>query len=526
MIRLEKEINSFNRDDLAFLCIIGFRKFVAYFDPFLPMNIIMRKAYNTIMVEGLEKTGKNLVFVVRDVYVFVGSFTYITDFVVLEDIGEFIQINKAEVVMGKPFRKITKLEYDCAKGLISFNRIFDNYTFQMPRTIPSIPRNLKIHTKGFCPPSFHFLSFIRELYKRTDGRDSRALKRKVKSSEYKAAKKKKLDEEVEEVEELRKHLQIVPNDDDDDVYTKATPLALKIITFTTTQLILLVEKRYPLTRLTLDQMLNNVILKVEEENEKAWGTRLKFSTAFHPQTDGQTERTIQILEDMLRSCALEKCRAPIYWDQVEERVIEGPKMIEATNEKVSVAKEKLKEARTRQKSYADKHRRSIEFQPGDRVFLKVSPARGVRRFGIKGKLSPRFIGPFEILDRVGEISYRLALPPQLSHVHNVFHVSLLRGNPSSNPNPSTNPNPKGRNRRRSKQRIEEFNLDEISPPIVTMADQRTMAQLLQAPTEGYEDAIVVPAITTDNFELKHGLLTLVQNKQLFGHDKEDPHDPV
>nr|GEY93036.1 integrase, catalytic region, zinc finger, CCHC-type, peptidase aspartic, catalytic [Tanacetum cinerariifolium] len=114
---------------------------------------------------------------------------------------------------------------------------------------------------------------------------------------------------------------------------------------------------------------------------------------------------------------------------VGERVIEGPEMIKVTNEKVkvAVAKEKLKEARTRQKSYADKHHRSIEFQPGDRVFLKVSPARGVRRFGIKGNLSPRFIGPFKILDRVGEVSYRLALPPQLSHVHNVFHVSLLRG---------------------------------------------------------------------------------------------------
>nr|GFA99910.1 hypothetical protein [Tanacetum cinerariifolium] len=103
------------------------------------------------------------------------------------------------------------------------------------------------------------------------------------------------------------------------------------------------------------------------------------------------------------------------------------KMIEVTNKKVAVAKEKLKEARTRQKSYADKHRRSLEFQPGDRVFLKVSPARGVRRFGIKGNLSPCFIGPFEILDRVGKVSYRLALPPQLSHVHNVFHVSFLRG---------------------------------------------------------------------------------------------------
>nr|GEU66418.1 reverse transcriptase domain-containing protein [Tanacetum cinerariifolium] len=95
-------------------------------------------------------------------------------------------------------------------------------------------------------------------------------------------------------------------------------------------------------------------------------------------------------------------------------------------------------------------------------------------------------------------------------------------NPSTNLTPPTNPNPKGRNHRHSKQRIEEFNLDELSPPIVTMADQHTMAQLLQAPTEGYE-TIVVPAITADNFELKHGLPALVQNKQFFRHDKEDPH---
>nr|GFB49507.1 retrotransposable element Tf2 [Tanacetum cinerariifolium] len=120
--------------------------------------------------------------------------------------------------------------------------------------------------------------------------------------------------------------------------------------------------------------------------QKAWGTRLKFSTSFHPQTDGQSERTIQTLEDMLRACSLE-------W--TGERLIEGPELIEITNEKVAVAKEKLKEARSRQKSYADKHRRDLEFQVGDRVFLKVS--------------------------------YRLALPPQLSHVYDVFHVSLLRG---------------------------------------------------------------------------------------------------
>ncbi|XP_071739888.1 uncharacterized protein [Rutidosis leptorrhynchoides] len=108
-----------------------------------------------------------------------------------------------------------------------------------------------------------------------------------------------------------------------------------------------------------------------------------------------------------------KCRAPICWNE--------------PGEKVELAKEKLKEARTRQKSYADKHRKALEFKIGEHVFLKVSPNKGIRRFGIKGKLSPRFIGPFEILKRVGEVYYRLALPPALSHVHNLFHVCSLRG---------------------------------------------------------------------------------------------------
>ncbi|GJR33994.1 hypothetical protein Tco_1209678 [Tanacetum coccineum] len=95
VLRRERIINGFDGDDLAFQCMIGFRKFIAYLDPFLPMNIISRKAYNTIMVEGLEGTRKNLVAIVRDVYVFVESFTYITDFVVLEDIGEFIMSGMA-----------------------------------------------------------------------------------------------------------------------------------------------------------------------------------------------------------------------------------------------------------------------------------------------------------------------------------------------------------------------------------------------------------------------------------------------
>nr|GEW09448.1 reverse transcriptase domain-containing protein [Tanacetum cinerariifolium] len=105
----------------------------------------------------------------------------------------------------------------------------------------------------------------------------------------------------------------------------------------------------------------------------------------------------------------------------------------------------------------------------------------------------------------------------------VISASVCYIDQSSNPTSSTNPNPKGRNRRLSKQMIVNSNLEEHSHPVVTMADQRTMAQLLQALTDGYEDAIVVPTITANNFELKHGLLTLVQNKQFYGHDKEDPH---
>ncbi|GJV12943.1 hypothetical protein Tco_1354484 [Tanacetum coccineum] len=125
-------------DDEEVLNELSFRKFTAYLDPFLPMNIISRKAYNTIMVDRLEGTGKNLVAIVRDVYVFVGRFTYITDFVVLEDIGEFIMSDMAEVLMGGPFRKITKLKYDVAKGLVSFTKIFETYTYRMPRTIPRL----------------------------------------------------------------------------------------------------------------------------------------------------------------------------------------------------------------------------------------------------------------------------------------------------------------------------------------------------------------------------------------------------
>ncbi|GJV32161.1 retrotransposon protein, putative, ty3-gypsy subclass, partial [Tanacetum coccineum] len=111
-----------------------------------------------------------------------------------------------------------------------------------------------------------------------------------------------------------------------------------------------------------------------------------------------------------------------------ELIIECPELVEVTNKnKVVLAKKKLKEARSRQKIYADRHQRALEYKTEDSVFLNVSPYKGVRRYDLKGKLSPRFIFPFEILDRVGEVSYRLTLSPQLPHVHNVFHISLWRG---------------------------------------------------------------------------------------------------
>ncbi|XP_019105544.1 uncharacterized protein LOC109135256 [Beta vulgaris subsp. vulgaris] len=95
-------------------------------------------------------------------------------------------------------------------------------------------------------------------------------------------------------------------------------------------------------------------------------------------------------------------------------------------ENVRKIREKMKEAQDRQKKYADLRRRKLEFEEGDRVFLKVSPTKGVKRFGMRGKLSPKFIRPYEILRRVGEVAYELALSVELSKVHNVFHVSQLR----------------------------------------------------------------------------------------------------
>ncbi|XP_021305542.1 uncharacterized protein LOC110431152, partial [Sorghum bicolor] len=179
------------------------------------------------------------------------------------------------------------------------------------------------------------------------------------------------------------------------------------------------------------------------------GTKLLYSTAYHPQTGGQTERVNQTLEDLLRSCALNfpdkwddclplaefsynnsyqesikmapfealygrRCRTPLHWSEPGERWFFGVDLVKETENKVKQIQNNLKVAQSRQKSYADKRRRPLRFTKGDHVYLKVSPMKGVNRFGVKGKLAPRYIGPFPIIDRCGQVAYRLKLPERLS----------------------------------------------------------------------------------------------------------------
>jgi hypothetical protein len=121
-----------------------------------------------------------------------------------------------------------------------------------------------------------------------------------------------------------------------------------------------------------------------------------------------------------------RCRTPLSWSQTGERKIFGPNLVTEAEDKVKTIQTNLKAAQSRQKSYVDIRRRPIQFQIGDLVYLRVSPTRGIQRFGVKGKLAPRYVGPFEITEICGPVAYRLQLPPQLAAIHNIFHVSQLR----------------------------------------------------------------------------------------------------
>ncbi|KAD5508046.1 hypothetical protein E3N88_15749 [Mikania micrantha] len=195
--------------------------------------------------------------------------------------------------------------------------------------------------------------------------------------------------------------------------------------------------------------------------QNALGTRLDLSTTYHPQTDGQSEMTIQTLEDMLRACVLDfggswdshlplvefsynnsyrssiqctpfealygrKCRSPVCWTEIGESQLTGLELIKEITDKIFKIRERIKTTRDRQKSYVDRRRKPLEFAIGDKVLLKVSPWKGVVRFGKKGKLAPRYVGPFEILQKIGLVAYKLKLPQELGEVHDTFHVSNLK----------------------------------------------------------------------------------------------------
>nr|CAH66033.1 H0515C11.9 [Oryza sativa] len=229
------------------------------------------------------------------------------------------------------------------------------------------------------------------------------------------------------------------------------------------------------------QFISKFWKKLQEE----MGSKLNFSTAYHPQTDGQTERVNQILEDLLRACALDfggswdknlpyaefsynnsyqvslqmapyealygwKCRTPLLWDQTGERQVFGTDIQREAEEKVKIIQERLRVAQSRHKSYADNRRRDLSFEEGDHVYLRVTPLRGVHRFHTKGKLAPRFMGPYKIVSRRGEVAYQLELPQSLAGVHNVFHVSQLK--------------------KCLRVPTEEANLEQIEIPGVTFAD--------------------------------------------------------
>ena len=121
-----------------------------------------------------------------------------------------------------------------------------------------------------------------------------------------------------------------------------------------------------------------------------------------------------------------KCRTPVCWDEVGERKLVGLEIVQVTCDKVKGIRDRLKITQNRQKSYADNHCRDLEFEVGDMVFLKISPWKGVLRFGKSGKLSPLYIGPYMIVERIGKVAYRLELPSDLDRIHDVFHVSMLR----------------------------------------------------------------------------------------------------
>jgi hypothetical protein len=120
-----------------------------------------------------------------------------------------------------------------------------------------------------------------------------------------------------------------------------------------------------------------------------------------------------------------RCRTPLNWIEPGKKVIFGPNLVEEVEVTVRRIQDNLKAVMSRQETYANRRRRPLEFEVGNHVYLRVSPMKGVKRFGVKGKLAPHYIGPFPILEKCGTMAYKLDLPPSLAGVHDIFHVSQL-----------------------------------------------------------------------------------------------------
>nr|GFA75594.1 putative reverse transcriptase domain-containing protein [Tanacetum cinerariifolium] len=166
--------------------------------------------------------------------------------------------------------------------------------------------------------------------------------------------------------------------------------------------------------------------------QNALDTKLDMSTAYHPKTDGQSERTIETLEDMLHACAIDFGKGWVNHLPLVKFSYNNSyhASIKATPFEALYGRKcrspKMQAARDRQKSYAYKKRKPMDFQVGDKVMLKVSPWKGVVRFGKRGKLNPRYVRPFRVLEKVGTVAYKLELSQELSRVHNTFYVSNLK----------------------------------------------------------------------------------------------------
>nr|GEY92572.1 putative reverse transcriptase domain-containing protein [Tanacetum cinerariifolium] len=168
-----------------------------------------------------------------------------------------------------------------------------------------------------------------------------------------------------------------------------------------------------------------------ETLEKALGTQLNLSIAYHPEMDGQSKRMIQTLEDMLRACAIDFGNSwdrhlPLSNSPTITAIMRASRLHHSRHSMGESVDRQSAGVKSRQKSYTDVRRKPIEFEVGDKVMLKVSPWKGVIRFGKRGKLSTRYIGPFEIIERIGPVAYKLELPEKIHGIHNTFHVSNLK----------------------------------------------------------------------------------------------------